>query len=142
MSTSIRGRRGTWPQPLLVISLSGSLFFFIGSALSDWAYASSYEIQWENFASWLLAGALILSGIALAYAAADLRKPARRSRAGVLFILWLALGWIVGFFDVLMHARDACASMPAGLWMSITASAAVAVAVWLFFFSLLAGDAS
>ena len=33
-------------------------------------------------------------------------------------MLWLAT-WIVGFFNALMHARDAWASMPGGLVLSV-----------------------
>jgi uncharacterized membrane protein len=38
-----------------------------------------------------------------------------------------------------MHARDAWASMPAGLWMSVIAALLACVATWLGFRSLRLG---
>lgn len=45
-------------HPIHVVLLAGIIPLFLGGLLSDIAYASSYEIQWNNFASWLIAGAL------------------------------------------------------------------------------------
>ena len=45
--------------------LAFPLPLFIGALLSDWAYSATYQIQWINFASWLIAGALVFTGLAL-----------------------------------------------------------------------------
>ena len=52
-------------HPVHAILLASTLPLFLGALLSDWAYSSSYQIQWLNFASWLIAGALVLCGLAL-----------------------------------------------------------------------------
>ena len=44
-------------HPVHAVLASSALPLFLGALLSDWAYSSSYEIQWTNFASWLIAGA-------------------------------------------------------------------------------------
>ncbi len=42
---------------LHAVLLAATLPLFLGGLLSDIAYALSYEIQWSNFAAWLIAGA-------------------------------------------------------------------------------------
>jgi uncharacterized membrane protein len=106
---------------------------FLSAALSDAEYASTYEIQWSNFASWLIAGGLVLGGIALLFAIVDLSRPARRvPGVGIYFAILLAT-WIVGFFNALMHARDAWGSMPGGLVMSVITAVLACLATWFGF---------
>jgi len=92
---------------------------FLGALLSDWAYASSYEVQWTHFASWLIAGGLVFAGLALVWAAVDvLRLSATRHRGGAIYLLLLLASFVLGFINALVHARDAWAAMPAGLVLS------------------------
>lgn len=133
MAVPARDEQVAWRRPLAAVCLSGALFLFLGAALSDWAYASSYEIQWNNFAAWLLVGALMLLAVALPGAIADVVARGRRTRAAIVHALLLLAAWVVGFLDALMHARDAWASMPAGLWMSWAAATLAAIATWLAF---------
>lgn len=116
-----------------VIAFS-SVPLFIGALLSDWAYASSYEIQWTNFASWLLAGGLLLAGLALLWAVVDLlRSHTARHRRGFIYLLLLLATFALGFVDALVHAKDGWAAMPTGLILSaaVVALAAAASAVGL-----------
>ena len=120
-------------HPLHAVLLAGSVPLFLGAALSDAAYSSTYEIQWNNFASWLLVGALVYSGVALLFALVDLGRAERRARGGGIYAVVLLAAWVVGLFDAFMHARDAWASMPAGLWMSIIATLLACIATWTAF---------
>jgi hypothetical protein len=52
-------------HPLHAILLAGTVPLFLGVLLSDIAYAASYEVQWKNFASWLIVGGLVFGGFAL-----------------------------------------------------------------------------
>src|SRR5690625_5524736 len=99
-------------HPVHAVFLAGVIPLFAGALLSDIAYFRTYEIQWQNFASWLLAGGLVMAGVALVFAFAGL-APARRTPARALYLVVLAVTWIIGFFNALHHARDAWASMPA-----------------------------
>ena len=98
--------------------LGGAFALFLGALLSDIAYFRSFEIQWQNFASWLIAGALVVAGFALVCALMGL-APSRRTRNTALHAVALLATWVVGFFNALMHARDAWASMPGGLVLSV-----------------------
>lgn len=119
-------------HPIHAVFLAGTLPLFAGAALSDFAYFRTYEIQWQNFASWLIAGGLVMAAVALVFALFGL-APARRTRAGVLYLLVLAVTWITGFFNALHHARDAWASMPGGLVMSVIVTVLVIAAAWIGF---------
>jgi uncharacterized membrane protein len=120
-------------HPLHAILLSGSLPLFLGAALSDAAYASTYEIQWNNFASWLIVGGLFFAGFALIFAIVDLCRPRRRGRGILIYSAVLLATWLVGFFNALMHARDAWGSMPTGLALSIIVTVLACVATWFGF---------
>jgi uncharacterized membrane protein len=106
-----------------------ALPLFLGALLSDWAYARSYEVQWTNFASWLIAGGLVLAGLALLWAALDvLLSSARRHRRGVIYLLSLLSSFVLGFINALVHAKDGWAAMPAGLVLSVVVLLLVAAA--------------
>jgi uncharacterized membrane protein len=92
---------------------------FLGVLLSDLAYSSSYEIQWKNFASWLLVGGLVFGGFTLLWAAIDLSRAAPRTTLHFIYVALLLVLWILGFINALVHAGDAWASMPAALNLSI-----------------------
>mgnify|MGYP007026474366 FL=1 len=53
------------PGPLHAMLLAGTVPLFLGALLSDIAYYNSFQIQWANFAAWLIAGGLLFAGLAL-----------------------------------------------------------------------------
>src|SRR5690554_2435099 len=106
-------------HPLHAVLLAGSLPLFLGALFSDIAYYNSYHIQWSNFASWLLAGALVLAGLALLCALIGLFRSERRQGPALIYFLLLLATWILGFLNALIHARDAWAVMPSGLILSV-----------------------
>jgi uncharacterized membrane protein len=96
-----------------------SVPLFLGALLSDWAYFSSQEIQWVNFAAWLNAGGLLIAGLVLLWAAVDvLRSAAHRQRGGMVYLALLLATFVVGFINALIHGKDGWAAMPAGLILS------------------------
>lgn len=129
-------------HPLHAAVLASAVPLFLGAMLSDWAYSSTYEIQWSNFASWLIVGALVLTGFALVWAVIEfLRADVRRDRRGALFILVLGTAWVLGFINALVHAKDGWATMPAGLILSVLVFLLALAAAWIGFATLRAGDA-
>lgn len=128
------------PRPRLIhpfhaVLLAGIIPLFLGALLSDIAYARTYQIQWNNFASWLIAGGLVFGAVALLFALVDLfRADGRRGRRVVYFLLLLAT-WVVGFIDGLIHAKDAWASMPTGLVLSVIVTVLACVTTWIGFAS-------
>jgi uncharacterized membrane protein len=126
-------------HPLHAFLLGGAQCFFVSGLLSDWAYYASHEIQWKNFADWLIIGGLLLGGLALAWALVDLFRayPGRRQRVAY-FILLLAV-WILGFVNELVHAKDAWASMPEALIISAITAVLMTVATWIGFSTMRTG---
>lgn len=119
-------------HPLHAILLAFPLPLFLGALLSDFAYRSSFQIQWFNFSSWLIAGGLLVGGFALLWALVDLIRSgaARRKRAAIYFVVLLAM-WVLGFINALVHAKDAFAIMPEALYLSSVAMVLALVAAWM-----------
>jgi uncharacterized membrane protein len=121
-------------HPLQAILLAGALPLFVGVLFSDLAYARTFEVQWKNFASWLLVGALAIGFCALVWALVDVLRLAHdRSARRLVFAAVLLATWIIGFVNALVHAADAWASMPTGLVLAAIAALLSAVSVWLGF---------
>ncbi len=111
--------------------LAGSVPLFLGVLLSDIAYAGSDQVQWKNFASWLNAGALLLGGLALLWAVIALLAGERKRRRSVLSCVLLLAGWVLGFVNSLVHAKDAGATLPEGLVLAVLVFALIAAASFL-----------
>lgn len=119
-------------HPVHAVLLAGSLPLFLGALLSDWAYSSTYEVQWINFAAWLIPGALVLVGPALIWSVIDFfRSDIRRDNASWMFLGALLATFILGFVNALVHGKDAWATMPAGFVLSVLTFAAAVASVWL-----------
>jgi len=119
-------------HPFPAAVLGGVLPLFLGALLADYAYWNTYEIQWSNFASWLLVGAMVMTTLALLGGLVGLVRGSRQ----VFYVVVLAATWIVGFVNSLQHARDAWAIMPAALMWSVIATVLALLATWLGFASL------
>lgn len=128
------------PHPLHATLLSGTVPLFLGALLSDIAYYRSFHIQWNNFASWLIAGGLVFCGLAILFALFNLIRATRRTGRPLLYLLLLVATWILGFINALHHARDAWATMPTGLVLSVIVAVLACVAT-LIGLSRLDGDA-
>lgn len=105
-------------HPLPAALVAGAMPLFLGVLLSDIAYYYSYEMQWKNFASWLIVGGLVFGGFALLWALVGLLRTGQRGQRATVHILLLLATCMLGFINALVHAKDAWASMPEGLILS------------------------
>jgi len=119
------------PGPLHALLLAGSIPLFSGALISDIAYYQTYQIQWANFAAWLIAGALLLSGLALLFALGNLFGARFRGRRPAAYFLLLLLAWALGLVNAFEHAKDAWAAMPLGLILSALVAVLSLVAAWI-----------
>ncbi len=128
-------------HPLHAILLAFPLPLFIGALLSDVAYRSSFHIQWANFSSWLIAGGLLVGAFAVLWSLINLfrRGAARKGRLVVYFVALLAM-WGLGFVNALVHAKDAWATMPEGLYLSAITALLALVAAWIGYSGFHAGE--
>mgnify|MGYP003580633056 CR=1 FL=1 len=118
---------------LHAVLLAGTIPLFLGVLCSDLAYTSTYEIQWKNFASWLLVGGLFFGGLTLLWAVIDMFRAATRTTMQTIYVSLLVVLWVLGFIDALLHAGDAFASMSAALNLSAIVALLAIAATWLGF---------
>ncbi len=129
------------PGPLHGTLLAGTVPLFLGALLSDIAYGQTYQIQWANFASWLIAGALVFCGFALLFALVNLMRAEHKGGRPVAYFLLLLGTWVLGLVNAFQHAKDAYAMMPAGLVLSAIVTVLAIVATWIGLTNLRSGAA-
>jgi uncharacterized membrane protein len=127
------------PGPLHAVLLAGTVPLFLGGLLSDIAYYKTYQIQWSNFASWLIAGGLLFCGLALLFALVNLIRAERKAGRALVYFLLLLVTWVLGLINAFEHAKDAWAVMPQGLALSVVVSLLACVAAWVGLTSLRSG---
>lgn len=127
------------PGPLHAMLLAGTVPLFLGALLSDIAYYNSFQIQWANFAAWLIAGGLLFAGLALLFALANLVGAERKAGRPVLYFLLLLVTWVVGLLNAFEHAKDAWAVMPTGLVLSAIVAVLAVITAWLGLSNLRSG---
>lgn len=121
---------GSGPNPLHGLLLSFPVALFPAALVTDIAYLRTEQIQWTNFSAWLIAGAMVFTGLVLAWAVVSLviglrggDRLRRMVYAGVLAGLF-----VVGLINAFQHSRDGWSSVGTfGLLLSII-SAILAVA--------------
>ncbi|GFM64291.1 hypothetical protein Q1J52_01050 [Pseudomonas lijiangensis] len=129
------------PSPLHAILLAGTVPLFLGALLSDIAYFKTFQIQWSNFASWLIAGGLVFCGLALLFALVNLIRAEHKAGRPVVYFLLLLGTWVLGLINAFEHAKDAWAVMPSGLVLSVIVTLLSVVAAWIGLTNLRSGGA-
>ncbi|KAA8563334.1 hypothetical protein FX985_03403 [Pseudomonas extremaustralis] len=129
------------PGPLHAILLAGTVPLFLGALISDIAYGQTYQIQWANFASWLIAGALVFCGFALLFALVNLLRAEHKVGRPAVYCLLLLATWVLGLVNAFQHAKDAYAMMPTGLVLSVVVTVLSVVATWVGLTNLRSGAA-
>lgn len=129
---SDRGRRAR-AHPIHGILSAFPLSLFTAALVADIAYANSANMQWANFAVWLIAGGCVMGVLAAVAGLVDafaFSRHRRRTRGAANWIhslgtiVMLVLAIINGF----IHSRDAWTSVvPTGL----TLSAIVTLLAWV-----------
>lgn len=128
-------------HPLHALLIAGAFPLFLGVLLADCAYYQTFEIQWKNFASWLIVGALLFSGLAMLWAILETARVGWRARWRTIYLALLVVAWVLGLINAFVHAADAWASMPQGLILAVIDAVLVALAMGLGFFLLARGAA-
>src|SRR3546814_399793 len=105
--------------------------------------SASFHVQWAHFSSWLIAGGLLVGAFALLWALIGLFRggAAGRGRRSLYFVVLLVM-WALGFVNALVHAKDAWATMPEGLYLSVITTLLALVAAWIGYSGVRAGEAA
>jgi len=134
MTSAVARASGTalYPlHPLHVFVLAGIVPLFLGVLLNDYAYWSSYEPQWKNFASWMLIGALVFNGLAWLGSIISLVRADERRGTPLAYFMLLLATFVLGVINSLIHAKDVWASMPTGLVLSVITVILACAATWI-----------
>ncbi|MBA2723204.1 MAG: hypothetical protein H0U56_09995 [Methylibium sp.] len=142
MSATVDRPRQRPLHPVNAFFVSATVTLFLGALLSDLAYAMSYQVQWTNFASWLIAAGLLFGGVVLLFALVGLRHADRRGGRYLLYGFILLATWVLGFINALIHAKDVWAVMPEGLILSAIVLLLACVAGWMGLSNLRMGVAT
>jgi uncharacterized membrane protein len=128
-------------HPLHAILLAFPLPLFLGALLSDITYSKSFHVQWANFSSWLIAGALVIGGFVVLWALIDLLRSgkARRRRVAMYFVVLLVM-WVLGLVNAFVHGKDAYAIMPEALYLSAIVALLALVAAWIGYSGFRSGE--
>lgn len=130
-------------HPLHAVLLAFPLPLFLGALLSDVAYWRTFHVQWSNFASWLIAGGLLVGAFAVLWSFINLFRGGRRHRGRRLaYFAALLAAWGLGFVNALVHGKDAWAVMPEGLLLSAAVSVLALVATWIGYSGFRTGQTS
>lgn len=116
-------------HPLHGILLAFPVALFPGALLADVTYLNSSEMQWSNFASWLIAGGLVFAGLSLGWALIRvlLGRPGSRWLAAVLAGLF-----VIGLVNAFQHSHDGWSSVgTTGLALSVISTVLALAAGWI-----------
>ncbi len=116
-------------HPLHALLLAFPVALFPAALLADLTYLDSAEMQWSNFAAWLIAGGVLFCGLACAWSLA--RLAIRRPGGGWLALI-LALLFAAGLINSFQHSHDGWTSVGTmGLVLSVISAALALAAGWI-----------
>jgi uncharacterized membrane protein len=121
-------------HPLYSSFVSFPTICFVLALLNDIAYWKTANLQWQNFAEWLLFGGLVVGGFVLL---AQIIGLFMRNRGDVVGPNWVQpvgtfIVLVLAFINSLVHARDGwTAIVPQGLILSVVSVLVMIIAGWL-----------
>ncbi|SEJ20280.1 Uncharacterized membrane protein [Sphingobium sp. AP50] len=121
-------------HPLHDLLLAFPVALFTFALVTDIAYLQTAEIQWTNFSSWLIVGALLTGGMVLFWSiilAIAARRGAHR-QPSLLYAVLIAIMWVAGLVNAFQHSQDAWSSVGVtGLILSIISTVFALAASWV-----------
>jgi uncharacterized membrane protein len=107
---------------------------FIGALFTDIAYASTADVMWANFSTWLLAAGMVMGVLAALAGLVDFigNRRVRAQRSAWPHMLGNVVVLVLALFNNFVHSRDAWTSVvPTGLILSAATVAVMLVTAWL-----------
>ncbi|RST31471.1 DUF2231 domain-containing protein [Sphingomonas ginkgonis] len=122
-------------HPLHLVLGSFMFAYFLAALIFDYGYSRSGNIQWTNFASWMIFAGLVSGGLSLVVGIVEwfVRRrepvqPAGMAWHGILTLVAMALGIV----DAFVHQRDGWTSVvPQGIILSAVVVILLVVGSWL-----------
>src|ERR1700749_712838 len=134
MSTNPRSIASIAGHPIHAILVPIPIACFVGTLITDIAYAETANMQWANMSAWMLAVGLIIALFAVIAGLIDFLGD-RRIRD--LRAVWIhaggnAVALVLAIFNAFIHSRDAYTSVvPTGLILSALTVLILLVTGWM-----------
>jgi uncharacterized membrane protein len=129
-----RATASIFGHPVHTILVPIPIACFIGTLLSDIAYAETANMQWANFSAWMLAIGILVAIVAAIFGLIDFLGDARIRDLMVAWVHFIgnATAVVLSIINAFVHSRDAYTSVvPAGLILSALVVAILVVTGWL-----------
>ena len=133
MTSNPRSTASIAGHPLHAMLVPIPITCFIGTLVTDIAYAATANMQWANFSAWLLAIGLVVSVFAVLAGLIDFLgdRRIRDLRAVWIHAIGNAIALIVEIFNIFIHSRDAYTSVvPTGIILSALVVLILLVTGW------------
>lgn len=122
-------------HPFHLVLGSFPLAFFIAALIFDIGYSQSGQIQWTNFAAWMIFFGLVSGGLSIVAGLVewlirrkDATRPGGMAWHGVLTLIAL----LAGLIDAFVHQRDGWTSVvPEGLILTVVVVVLLLVGSWI-----------
>jgi uncharacterized membrane protein len=121
-------------HPLHALLVPIPMTCFLGTLVTDIAYAETANMQWANFSAWLLTAGLIVALFAVIAGFIDFLgdRRIRDLRAVWIHAIGNAVALILAIVNAFVHSRDAYTSVvPTGLILSILTVLILLVTAWM-----------
>jgi uncharacterized membrane protein len=132
-STSAAAAARSVGHPILRILTAFPIACFFGALATDIAYSQTADMIWADFSAWLLAAGMFSGVLAATGGILTIvtKGYLRRQRRIWLIALGCLLVLILGFFNNLIHSRDAWTSVvPMGLVLSAATVVVTLITAW------------
>jgi len=95
--------------------------FFVAALIFDILYMNTFTILWVKAAAWLISIGLVFAIVPQLINLGRTWFTSGRVRApGLALNFWLnVIAIVAALFNAFVHSRDAYATMPAGVWLSV-----------------------
>lgn len=107
---------------------------FVGTLVTDIAYANTARMQWANFSVWLLTAGLVMAALAAIAGLIDVLgdRRIRKLRPAWIHAGGNALAVVLSIVNAFVHSRDAYTSVvPTGLVLSAVVVVILLVTGWM-----------
>ena len=111
-------------QPFTAVLLLLVIFTLVWKPPDHWFVTEYATVQAPD------AGGLLLGGFALLWSLVGVIRHRGGDRRRLVHALLLLAAWVLGLVNALVHAKDAWAMMPEGLWLSAIAAVLALLASW------------
>lgn len=103
--------------------------FFVGALIFDIIYAKNANVFWMKSAAWLITLGLVFAIVPqLINLALVWFKRNRVRTTGQVVNFWLnVVGIVAALVNAFVHSRDAYATMPDGVWLSVVTVLAMGI---------------